>query len=131
MQTAHSFLAILLGFIAVIGLTGIATALLKQFTPSMAREEGPADPFAMAVHVGLSLVFSGLGGYITARFAQKNPIAHALMLALVVLLLTAFSTLQMKGRQPVYYLLISMTIPPLAVLAGGLLRLHQIGILHW
>jgi hypothetical protein len=37
----------------------------------------------------------------------------------------------MKGRQPVYYLLISMTIPPLAVLAGGLLRLHQIGILHW
>ena len=131
MQIAHSFLAILLGFIAIIGLTGIATALLKHFAPDMASEDGPADPFTMAVHVGMSLVFSGLGGYITARIAQKNPIAHALMLALVVLLLTAFSTLQMKGRQPVYYLLISMTIPPLAVLAGGLLRLHQIGILHW
>jgi hypothetical protein len=131
MQIAHSFLAILLGFIAIIGLTGIATALLKQFAPGMTGEDGPFDPFTMAVHVGLDLVFSGLGGYITARIAQKNPIAHALMLALVVLLLTAFSTLQRKGKQPVYYLLISTTIPPLAVLAGGVLRLHQIGVLHW
>jgi xanthine/uracil permease len=131
MQIAHSFLAILAGFIAILGLTGIATALLKRFAPGVAREDGPADPFVMAVHVGLNLVFSGLGGYITARFAQKNPIAHTLMLALVVLLLTAFSTLQMKGKRPIYYLLISITIPPLAVLAGGLLRLHQVGVLHW
>jgi hypothetical protein len=129
MSIAHSFLAILAGFVAIVGLTGIATVLLKRFAPDLAREDAPPDPFAMAVNVGLGLVFSFLGGYITARFAQGNPLIHALMLALAVLLLSALSAVQMKGKQPLYYLLVLTTIPPMAVLAGGLLRLHQIGVL--
>jgi hypothetical protein len=130
MQVAHSFLAILSGFIAIIGLTGIATVLLKHFTPALVRDDAPLDPFAQAINVGLSLVFSVLGGYVTARFAQSKPLVHALMLAIVVLLLGAISALQMKNRQPTYYLLVLTAIPPLAVLAGGILRLNQIG-LHW
>jgi len=52
------------------------------------------------------------------------------MLAIVVLLLSAISAVQMKDRKPIYYLLILTAVPPLAMLAGGILRLHQIG-LHW
>jgi len=130
MQVAHSFLAILAGFIAVIGFTGIATALLKRFAPDLMRDHAKPDPLAMAIHVGLNLAFSLLGGYVTARFAQSKPLVHALMLAIVVLLLSAISAVQMKDRQPIYYLLILTAVPPLAVLAGGILRLHQIG-LHW
>jgi hypothetical protein len=130
MSIAHSFVAILAGFIAIVGCTGIATALLKHFAPDLTREAAPPDQFIMAVNVGLGLVFSLLGGYITARLAQNNPLVHALMLALAVLLLSALSAVQMKNNQPVYYLLILTAIPPLAVLAGGLLRLHQTGILR-
>jgi hypothetical protein len=131
MQIEHSFLAILSGFIAIIGLTGIATVLLKHFTPALVRDDASLDPpFAMVINVGLSLVFSVLGGYVTARFAQSKPLVHALVLAIVVLLLSAISAVQMKNRQPIYYLLVLTAIPPLAVLAGGILRLHQIG-LHW
>jgi len=130
MQIAHSFLAILAGFITIVGLIGIATALLKRVAPNLAHDDSSPDPFAMAINVGVGLVCSLLGGYITARFAQGNPIVHALMLALAVLLLSALSAVQMKGKQPIYYLLILTTIPPLAVLCGGLLRMHQIG-LHW
>jgi len=131
MQIAHSFLAILAGFITIIGLMGIATVMLKRFAPNLTRDDTAPDSAIMAVNVGIGFVCSLLGGYVTARYAQGNPLVHALMLALAVLLLTAFSALQMKGKQAIYYLLISTTIPPLAVLAGGLLRLHQVGILHW
>jgi len=130
MQIAHSFLAILAGFITIVGLMGIATALLKRFAPNVTRDDAPPDPFIMAVNVGVGLICGIAGGYITARYAQGNPIVHSLMLALAVLLLSAMSALQMKGRQPVYYLLILTIIPPLAVLCGGLLRLRQMG-LHW
>jgi hypothetical protein len=128
MRIAHSFLAILAGFITIVGLMGIATALLKRF--ALTRDDAPPDPFIMTVNVGIGLVCSILGGYVTARYAQSNALVHALMLALAVLLLSAISALQMKGKQPVYYLMVITTIPPLAVLCGGLLRLHQMG-LHW
>ncbi len=130
MQIAHSFLAILAGFITIVGLMGIVTALLKHFARNLTRDDAPPDPFIMAVNVAIALICSLLGGYVTARYAQNNPLVHSLMLALAVLLLSALSALQMKGKQPVYYLLVLTTIPPLAVLCGGLLRLHQVG-LHW
>jgi hypothetical protein len=127
MRIAHSFLAILAGFITIVGMMGIATAVLKRVAPDLSNDNSP-DPFIMAVNVGVGLVCSLLGGYVTARYAQGNPIVHALMLALGVLLLSALSAVQMKGKQPTYYLLILTTIPPLAVLCGGLLRMHQIGL---
>lgn len=130
MQIAHSFLAILAGFITIVGLMGLATALLKRFAPDFTRDDAPPDPFVMAVNVGIGLVCGIAGGYITARYAQGNPLIHSLMLALAVLLLSAMSALQMKSKQPVYYLLVLTAIPPLAVLCGGLLRLHQMG-LRW
>jgi hypothetical protein len=128
MRIVHSFLAILAGLITAVGLSGIATALLKRLALDLTRDDTPPDPFVMAVNVGIELVSSLLGGYVTARYAQGNPLSHALMLALAVLLLSALSALQMKGKQPVYYLLVLTIIPPLAVLSGGLLRLRQMGI---
>jgi len=130
MPIARSFLAILAGFITIVGLMGIATALFKRIAPNLTRDDAPPDPFAMAVNVAVGLVCSILGGYVTARYAQGSLLAHALMLALAVLLLEGLSALQMKGRQPIYYSLILTVIPPLAVLCGAFLRLHQLG-LHW
>lgn len=128
MQIARSFLAILAGLITTVGLMGIATALLKRLAPDLTRDDAPPDPFMMAVNVGIGLVCGLLGGYVTARYAHGNPLVHALMLALAVLLLSALSALQMKGKQPVYYLMVQTIIPPLAVLSGGLLRLRQMGL---
>ena len=128
MRIAHSFLAMLAGFVTIIGGIGIATALLSRVVPNLTSDDVPPDPFIMALNVGIGLVCSLLGGCVTARYALGNPLVHALMLALVVLLLSALSALQQKGRQPIYYLLVLMIIPPLAVLSGGLLRLHQLGL---
>ena len=67
MTIAHSFLAILAGFITILGLTGIATALLRRFAPSIVDVDAKPDRFAMSVNIGLSLIFSILGGYVTAQ----------------------------------------------------------------
>lgn len=128
MQIVHSFLAILAGFVTIVGLMGIATVLLKRIAPALTRDDAPPDPFIMALNVGIGLVCSLLGGYVTARYALGNPLVHVLMLALAVLILSALSALQMKGKQPVYYLMVLTIIPPLAVLCGGLLRLRQMGL---
>lgn len=125
---AHSFLAILAGFITTVGLTGIGT-LLTKVLPGKRHTTEP-NLLTMAVHTFIGLASSLLGGYVTARAATTGPLAHILILALVVLLMSGLSAIDMKGRQPAYYLLITFIIPPLAVLGGGLLRLRQMG-LHW
>ena len=130
MRVAHSFLAILAGFITIVGLMGIATALFKRIAPNLTRDGAPLGSLAMTANVGIGLACSILGGYVTARFARSGLLAHARMLALAVLVFGGLSALQMKGRQPIYYSLIQTVIPPLAVLCGELLRLHQLG-LHW
>ncbi len=55
MQIAYSFLAILTGFITIVGLIGIATALLKRFAPNLTSDDAPPDPFIMAVNVAIGL----------------------------------------------------------------------------
>lgn len=131
MQIAHSFLAILAGFVIIVGLTGIATVLLRRIMPSLTQADAQPDAFAMIVNLGLALIFSMVGGYVTAKYSGNRAITHAFMLALAILLLSGISSIQMKGKQPVYYLVVSMVIPPLAVLAGGLLWLHEAGVLRW
>ena len=67
------------------------------------------------------------GGYVTACIARQNPLVHTLALALVVLLFSALSALQLKGTVPVAYQLTLTMLTPLAVLSGGILRLKQLG----
>jgi len=47
----------------------------------------------------------------------------------VVLVLSALSALQSRGKQPVWYALTLLAVTPMGVLAGGLVRLRVLGIL--
>ena len=126
--TLHSFFVILAGFAVIAVLLSAATLLVRRFAPEIMRDDAPLDLFAMSINVGLGLVFSIVGGYVTALLSHhNNPLAHALVLALVVLVLSAVSAMQLRGKQPIFYLLSLTVFPPLAVLSGGLLRLYQLG----
>jgi hypothetical protein len=128
----HSFLAIGGGFLVIALLVAIATLLEKRLTPRMANEtEETMRPrrLDLLLNLGYSVLFAAAGGYVTARIARENPLVHTLALAMVVLLLSALSALQLKGKQPVGYQLALTAFTPLAVLGGGLLRLKQIGLL--
>jgi hypothetical protein len=69
-----------------------------------------------------------LGGYVTAWIATGNPLTYVLALALIVLLLSALSALQLRGKQPIWYQLLLIAISPIGVLAGGLIRLRLPGL---
>jgi hypothetical protein len=123
----HSFLAIGGGFLTLAVLVAISTFLTKRFAPRFADNSQPQLIYKL-FNLASSAVFAMTGGYVTACIARGNPLVHTLALAMVVLLLSALSALQLKGTVPVAYQLTLTMLTPLAVLSGGMLRLKQLGI---
>jgi hypothetical protein len=92
-------------------------------------EQGRPSPGYVVVNLGYSFLGAAAGGYVTAWLAAANPLYHVLALGIIVLVLSALSTLQSRGKQPIWYQLALVAIAPIGVLAGGLLRLRVLGIL--
>jgi hypothetical protein len=125
----QAFLALAGGF-AVLTLLAIGFAkLLTMLAPSWAGEELRPDAAAAFIHLGSSFLAAAAGGYTTAWASAANPLVHVLALALVVLLLSALSALQARGKQPIWFQLALVAISPIGVFAGGLVRLRVLGIL--
>ena len=124
-----AFLALLSGFVTMVILVIVMTALLKQLAPSWVGAEGRPNPGYVFVNLGYSFLSSAAGGFVTAWAARNNPLILVLALGVVVLLIAALSAMQQRGRQPVWYQLSLVAITPLGVLAGGLLRMRALGIL--
>jgi hypothetical protein len=129
MVILHAFLALLAGFATMALLVIVVTALLAKLTPGWVGEEGKPNPAYVFVNLGYSFVAAAAGGYVTAWAAAANPLIHVLALGIVVLILSALSALQSRGKQPVWYALTLLAVTPMGVLAGGLVRLRVLGIL--
>jgi hypothetical protein len=130
MGIARSFLAIAAGFVTMAVLVGLTTVIMQKTAPGFAGEEAKPRFNYMALNLVYSMAFAAAGGYVTTWLAPANGIVHCLMLALVVLVLSALTAMQMRGKQPVLYQLALTALTPLAVLCGGLGRLYQKG-LRW
>jgi hypothetical protein len=128
MVILHAFLALLAGFATLAILIGLATAALTRFVPEWTGTPGQPKAGYIFVNLGYSLAAALVGGYITASFAHGNPLHHVLALALIVLLLSALSALQERGKQPIWYQLTLIALTPIGVFLGGLLRLKLLGL---
>ncbi len=129
MVILHAFLALIAGYATVALLVIVITGLLTRLTPGWAGVEGKPKPGYAFFNLGYSFLAAAAGGYVTARIAAGNPLVNDLVLALVVLALSALSAMQSRGKQPVWYALTMVAIMPIGVVAGGLLRLRLLGIL--
>lgn len=129
MVILHAFLALVAGFVTMVLLVMIVTALLKKLTPSWVGEPARPKLGYVFVNFGYSFLAAAAGGYVTAWLARANPLVHVLALAITVLLLAALSALQQRGQQPVWYVLMLVALTPLGAFAGGLVRLRVLGIL--
>jgi len=127
--TLHAFFALLGGYAVMTLLVVAITALLAKLTPSWVGQQGNPSPTYALVNLGYSFLAAGAGGYVTALVGADNPLAHVLVLGIVVLLLAAFSAVQARGKQPVWYAVSLLVIMPTGVLVGGLIRLQVLGIL--
>jgi hypothetical protein len=123
----RSFLAILTGFATMAAMVGVVNAAITRFYPQFAIHQGkPRQPY-LRLNLFYSVGFAALGGFVTASIAKADPLRHILVLAVVVLLLSALSALQLRGQQPVSYQFALIVFTPIGIVAGGLLRMHQAG----
>jgi hypothetical protein len=123
----RSFLAILAGFATMAVLVTIATSAITKSLPRLIGEPDHPRRRYLLLNLVYSAAFAASGGYVTAIVAKADPLRNILMLAIVILLLSALSALQLRGKQPVAYQLALIVLTPMAALAGGLLRMHEVG----
>jgi MFS-type transporter involved in bile tolerance (Atg22 family) len=123
----RSFLAILAGFATMAVLVTVATSAISRSFPRLIGE--PAQPRRRYTLLNLtySAAFAAAGGYVTAIVAKADPLRNVFMLAIVILLISGLSALQMRGKQPLAYQFALIVVTPVAALAGGLLRMHEAG----
>ena len=129
MVVLHAFLALAAGFATMAVLVTLVTVLLQRLTPDWADTTVSPKPGYTFVNLGCTFVAAGGGGYVTAWMARHNPLVHVLALAITVLLLSALSALQQRGKLPVWYLLALVALSPIGTFVGGLIRLRALGVL--
>jgi hypothetical protein len=123
----RSFLAILAGFATMAVLVTVATAAISKSFPRLIGEPSHPRRRYLLLNLAYSAAFAASGGYVTAIVAKSDPLRNILMLAIVILMLSALSALQLRGQQPVVYQFALIVLTPIAALAGGLLRMHEAG----
>jgi hypothetical protein len=127
MLYVRAFLALLAGFATMAVLVGVVTAVLVKRFPKWVGAQGHPRPTYVLVNLAWSFLASMAGGCVTAWVSSNDPLRQTLVLAIIVLLLSGLSALQLRGRQPIWYQLLLIVLSPLGVLAGGLIRLQILG----
>jgi len=115
----HSFLAIAAGFYAIAICMGGATLLARWLAPGLSTM--PPSRAAQAFNLVASSLFAVEGGSLTARLAPASPLMHSLILAIIVLLVSAVAASTLRGVARGIYPLALAVLPSVATLAGGIL----------
>lgn len=129
MVVLHAFFALAAGFATMAVIVTLVTVLLQRLTPDWSDSSASPRPGYTFVNLGCTFVAAACGGYMTAWIAEHNPLVHVLALAIAVLLLSALSALQQRGKLPEWYLLALVAIAPIGTFVGGLVRLRAMGVL--
>ena len=80
--TGKSIWAVVAGLIVVVGLALVGD-IVSQKTGLYPMDGTVATNGAFAIFLAYRLLFTVLGGYVTARLAPQNPIKHAVILGAI------------------------------------------------
>jgi hypothetical protein len=127
-RLGRSAAAIFLGFITVVVLSLGTDQLLHVLQVYPPWGQAMHDPGLNLLALSYRIVYTIVGGYITARFAPQNPIRHALALGVIGTIVGtagAIATIPMHLGPSWYPIALVVTALPCAWL-GGALRQSQI-----
>ena len=119
----HSVWALLAGFAVITALVFAFTVVLQKRASAWIGAPDRPNPAYVLVNIAYSFLAAAAGGYVTAWIASENSLAKVLALAIVVLVMSAISTLEGRGRQPLRYQIALAVLSPIGVVVGGLIRL--------
>lgn len=119
MRILQSLLAIAGGFAWIALTIAVTTLLTRWLVPSWTQM--PPSRAARLFNVMASCVFAMTGGLLTVRLAPVSPLVHALILAIIVLLLSTIAASELRGSVAGIYPLALAVLPSLATLGGAIL----------
>jgi hypothetical protein len=124
MMLRNSLIAIAAGFGSMVLLIAITTLLTRWLVPSWTRM--PPSRAARIFNLLASCLYAAFGGRVTALLAPASPLIHALILAIIVLLLSTMAASEFRGQSLGYYPLALAILPSIATLGAGILTvLHR------
>lgn len=113
-------LAVIVGLISTILLSGVTTALINNISGS----SGPPYPVSeMLISVIYNTIFSVVGGYITAWIAGQKEIALAGTVGVIMLILSFGGEFIAVSPLPLWYKVITFLITVPAFVVGA--KFHQ------
>jgi hypothetical protein len=127
-RLGRSAAAVFLGFITVVVLSLGTDQLLHVLQVYPPWGQPMYDPGLNLVALSYRIVYTVVGGYITARLAPHSPMGHALALGIVGLAVGAagtIATIPMHLGPSWYPIAIALTALPCAWLGGALQRRSQ------
>jgi peptidoglycan/LPS O-acetylase OafA/YrhL len=116
----------------------VVTALLSLGTDAVMHATGVFPPWGEPMAGGLfvwatvyRIIFTVLGGYVTAALAPRRPMSHVMVLGVIGTLAALAGAVATRNAGPAfgprwYPILLIVTALP-CVWAGGVLRLRQSG----
>jgi hypothetical protein len=110
-------------------IVGYLTFALSAFAFFQISGQSPHEAAPMSVMLGSTLFgmsFALLGGYLAARLAGRQPLAHGIAVAALVALVAAISLLSTIGKGAVWSQLAALALMAPCALVGGWLRSQQV-----
>lgn len=101
-------------------------ALLMTFMPSWFGANGKTESVPLLLFMmSYSLLFSVLGGFVTAFIARRNEVRHALVLGVLQLAMGIMATVKFYDTAPLWFHVTFLLLLVPANILGGWLRLTQ------
>lgn len=122
---ARSVLAVTSGLLSLIILTYLATMVVLVVFISTNGNPSPNSIYFVISTVYI-ILFGIAGGFITASVSIETPQSDVAILSAIVFLLWIVSSLVQFNRQPIYYSLLLLITLPMAVLAGGHIKIKKL-----
>lgn len=122
----RSILAVIAGSITWM-VTALGTdAIVMSLFPQWYNNGGRVESVPVLLFAGFySLLFSVLGGYVTALIARRSEMLHVFILGVLQLLMGIMATIKFWDTAPVWYHLTFLALLIPANLLGGQWRLMQ------
>lgn len=117
--------AVLLGFFAVVVLSLVTDQVLHMLKVYPPWGEPMRDPGLNLLALAYRIVYTIFGGYLTARFAPRNPMRHVFVLATIGLIMGVAGVVATSGLDlgPRWYpIALAVTALPCTLLGGVLYR---------
>lgn len=118
----RSVIAVISGYAAMAAVVVALTVLVKRIAPAWVGSERAPGSSYVYTNLLFSYGAAMIGGYVAAVIGANAPLAHACALAVIVLVLSIVSAVQIGDRQPRWYQVTLALLGPLGVVIGGWIR---------